>query len=404
MFGKSIKLFSLFGFRVSIDLSWLIILVLVVWSLAGGVFPDQYEGLTWQAYLAMGLAAAAGLFASIVIHELCHSLMARQFGVPMKGITLFIFGGLAEMTDEPRSPGAEFLIAVAGPASSLVVAGVMLGLSLLGGMTGWPGPAVGVLRWVGIINLILVGFNLIPGFPLDGGRVLRSILWKVKGDFRKATHLASKVGAGFGAVLIGLGILALLTGNPIGGMWWILIGLFVRSAAKRGYQQVIIRQMLEGEQVRRFMNDSPVTAPPDVDVETFVQDYVYQHHFKLFPVVEEDQLIGCVTTRQIKDMPRELWSSTTLREIAHHCSDENTVSPDTDAMDALTRMSKSDNSRVMVLDDGRLVGILSLKDLMGFLAMKIELEGEGEDIPADRLRKASSPPAAAREMAEASKE
>jgi Zn-dependent protease len=404
MFGKSIKLFSIFGFRVSIDLSWLIILVLVVWSLAGGVFPEQYEDLTWQAYLAMGLAAAAGLFASIVIHELCHSLMARQFGVPMKGITLFIFGGLAEMTDEPKSPAAEFLIAVAGPASSLVVAGVMLGVALLGGMTGWPGPVVGVLRWVGIINLILVGFNLIPGFPLDGGRVLRSILWKIKGDFRKATHLASKVGAGFGAVLIGLGILALLTGNPIGGMWWILIGLFVRSAAKQGYQQVIIRQMLEGEQVRRFMNDSPVTAPPDIDVETFVQDYVYQHHFKLFPVVDGNNLAGCVTTRQIKDMPRELWSSTTLGEIAHACSEANTVSPDTDAMDALTRMSKADNSRVMVVDDGRLVGILSLKDLMGFLAMKIELEGEAEDVPTDRLRKASRPPAAAREIAEASKE
>jgi len=374
MFGKTVTLFKLLGFSVRIDPSWLVILVLVVWSLAGGVFPAAYEGLHWSVYLTMGLAAALGLFASIVFHELCHSLVARRYGMSMKGITLFIFGGMAEMGDEPPSPKAEGLMAIAGPISSVILAGVFLGLSMGGQALGWPVTVVAVLRWVGIINLILAGFNMIPGFPLDGGRVLRAVLWRLKGDLRKATETASKVGLAFGTGLIVLGFLNLLTLNPLGGLWWILIGMFVRGAARQGYRQVLIREALHGEPVHRFMSTNPVTVSSGASLEELVQDYVYQYHFKMFPVKENGGLSGCVTTREIKEVPRWQWPVRSVAEIARPCSEDNSISADQDAMQALSLMSRKQISRLMVVDGERLAGVLSVKDLFEFLSLKLELE------------------------------
>lgn len=391
MFGKGITLFKLFGFRVRIDLSWLIILVLVVWSLAGGVFPSRYGGFTWQVYLAMGVAAAFGLFASIIFHELCHSLVARRYGMPMKGITLFLFGGVAEMGDEPPSAKAEFMMAIAGPLASVVVAATFLALSWGATAWGWPWFVVGVLRWIGIINVILVGFNLIPGFPLDGGRVLRAVLWHFKRDLRKATQIASRVGAAFGMVLIAFGFLNLLVLNPLGGLWWILIGMFVRGAAKQGYQHVLIRQALHGEPVRRFMSGQPITVAPDLAVDRLVEDYVYQHHHKMFPVTDDGHLAGCVTTREIRQVPREEWAHRTVREIAAPCSSDNTIAADEDAMQALSRMNRNRTSRMLVVEGQRLVGVLSLKDLLEFLSLKIELESEGP-APASRAPRPTRSP------------
>ncbi len=377
MFGRAIKLFTIFGFEVRMDLSWTIILVLVVWSLAGGVFPTQYAGYSQTTYWIMGLAGAAGLFVSIVFHEMWHSIIAQRYGLPMKGITLFLFGGVAEMSDEPPSPKAEFLMAIAGPISSVVLGLAFLGLGLLAGAVGWPTPVAGVLIWLAVLNGILVAFNLIPGFPLDGGRVLRSILWHVKGNLRWATRVASQVGAIFGLVLIGLGVLNLLAGaNPIGGLWWILIGMFIRSAAKQGYQQVLIRQALAGEPVRRFMNDQPVAVSPAMPLSSLVEDYVYRYHFKMFPVVRDDQLVGCVTTRDIREVPREQWDQQTVGDVSHNCSADNTISADEDAMNALQKMNSQKVSRLIVTDNGQLEGILSLKDLLRFLSLKIELEDE----------------------------
>jgi len=374
MFGKTFTLFRMFGFDVRIDVSWLVILVLVVWSLAGGVFPAQYSGMHWSIYLTMGVLAAIGLFASIVLHELCHSLVAQQYGLPMKGITLFIFGGVAEMAEEPPSAKAELLMAVAGPLASLAIAVAFVGAAFMGATLSWPEGIILVLRWIGLINVILVAFNLIPGFPLDGGRVLRAILWHWRGNLRWATRVASQVGAGFGLVLIGLGFLSLLGGNPLGGLWWILIGMFVRAAAKQGYQQVLIRQALHGEPVRRFMSAEPVTVPPDLSVQELVDEFIYRHHFKMFPVVENGALTGCVTTSQVKQVPRHEWSQRMTGEIALPCSEENTIDANSDAMKALATMTRTHASRLVVVDDGKLVGVLALKDLLRFLALKLELE------------------------------
>jgi Zn-dependent protease/CBS domain-containing protein len=377
MFGKRITLFTVFNFAVRIDLSWLVIFALIVWTLSAGVFPGSVPGLRTWLYVIMAVAAAIGLFLSVVTHELAHSLVARRSGLPMNGITLFLLGGVAEMSDEPPSAKAEFWMAIAGPATSLVITGIFLGLSSFGRSLGWSHPVTAVLRWIGYINGILFIFNMIPGYPLDGGRVLRAILWQRKGDLRAATHRASQVGSLFGFVLIGLGIVNLLLLNPLGGLWWILIGFFIRSMAKQSYEQVLIRSTLSGERVSRFMSRSPVTVAPEMTIDDFVENVVYRHHFKLYPVVEGGRLAGCITTREVRELPREEWSRRTIGELAQACSVENTIGPDTDAAKALGQMSRSRISRLIVAEGTQLQGVLSLKDLMQFLSTKLDLEKDG---------------------------
>jgi len=382
MFGKRIELFKLLGFSVRIDLSWLVIALLVTWSLAVGVFPQNFPGWTTTTYWLMGVAGMVGLFVSIVLHELSHSLVARRFGMPMEGITLFIFGGVAEMKDEPPSAKAEFFMAIAGPIASVLIAMVCFGVALVAQMANWGEPVIGVFYWLGLINGVLVLFNMIPAFPLDGGRVLRAALWHWKNDIRKATRITSQLGSGFGILLILTGVfVAIFQRNIIGGIWYALIGMFLRGAAQMSYQQLLIRRALEGEPVRRFMSTDPVTVSPQMTVAQLVDDYIYQHHFKMFPVVDQGRLQGCVTTRDVQQIPREEWERHTVGEIAHACTEENTISIDADAMEALSQMSRTNASRTMVVDaNGDLAGIVALKDLMGFLSLKVELEGE-QNVP-----------------------
>ncbi|MGA1796532.1 MAG: site-2 protease family protein [bacterium] len=373
MFGKKIRLFNLFGFEVGIDLSWIILACLITWTLAEWVFPHYYKGLSPTIYLIMGIAGALGLFASIIFHELLHSLVARRFGLPMKGITLFIFGGVAEMVEEPPSPRAELMMAIAGPLSSICLGLVCLGILFWGRLKGWPIYLNGVISYLAYINLILAAFNLLPAFPLDGGRVLRAILWGWKDNLRWATHTASQIGTAFSFLFMILGVLFVFTGDFIDGIWWFLIGMFLRNASQASYIQVLIRKALEGEKVRRFMNDHPVTVPPSISVDDLVNNYIYRHHFKMFPVEENGRLIGCVTLSQVKEIPEEERSRHTVRELVKGCSSENSISPDEDAIKALTLMSRSRSSRLMVVDDERLVGIISLKDMTKLLSLKMDL-------------------------------
>jgi Zn-dependent protease/CBS domain-containing protein len=374
MFGRSIKLFSLFGFEVKIDMSWLIIAALVSWSLAAGLFPYLYPHFSTETYWLMGLIGALGLFLSVIFHEFCHSLVARRLGLPMKGITLFIFGGVAEMGDEPPSAKVEFLMAIAGPLSSLLIAAVFYLIYIGGRSGGWPLPVNGVIRYLAYINVLLAAFNILPAFPLDGGRVLRSILWGIRNDLRWATRVSATVGSIFGILLIVLGIFQFIGGNFIAGLWWFLIGLFIRGAAQMSYQQVLVRDALRGEPVRRFMNPNLITAPSSITLERLVEDYIYRYHFKMFPVLDNGNLLGCVTTRQIKEVPRENWSQETVGELASRCSLENTISSETDAVKALAMMNKTGNSRLLVVEGTKLVGVLTLRDLMKFLSLKVELE------------------------------
>jgi Zn-dependent protease/predicted transcriptional regulator len=374
MFGRGVTLIKLFGFEVKIDFSWLLLGLLITWTLAQGLFPHFYEGYSTLTYWLMGVAGALGLLVSIVFHELWHSLVARRFGLPMRGITLFIFGGVAEMTEEPSSPKVEFFMAVAGPISSVVLGLGLFGIAFLGDSLGWPQPVTGVINYLALLNLILAGFNLIPAFPLDGGRVLRSVLWGWKDNIRWATQLSSKIGGGFGIALIIVGLLEVITGNFVGGIWMFLIGMFIRGASQTAYKQLILRRSLEGEKVRRFMKSEPVTVSPSLSIEDLVEDYIYKHHYKMYPVVEGGKLIGCVTINQVKEIPKEERDKRKVAELAQSCSEKNTIGPDEDAMQALSIMRKNRASRLMVAEDGKLVGMISLKDMMGLLSLKIDLE------------------------------
>ena len=374
MFGKTVTLFRIFGFEVKVDWSWLILGALIVWSLATGLFPGWYKGLERSDYWIMGVAGAVGLFLSIVFHELWHSLIARRFGLNMRGITLFLFGGVSEMADEPPSPKAEFFLAVAGPLSSVGLAAALLATSYFLRGHGPMIPVTGVLNYLGVLNLVLAGFNLIPAFPLDGGRVLRAVLWGTWNDIRRATRGASSIGAGLGAGLMFLGVVQFFMGRSVGGIWTFVIGMFVRSTARSSYRQLVFRRALEGVPVKKFMVADAVTVVPATSVEKLVEDYVYKYHFKMYPVVEGGKLAGCVTIDQVKDLPREAWAAHEVGELARACSAENTIGPDEDVLKALALMQRTGRSRLMVADGDKLAGVISLKDIMGYIALKLDLE------------------------------
>lgn len=388
MFGRRWRLFRLCGIPVALDASWLIILALLTFSIASlfpalmrEYFSEAAPALPPLAYWFMGLIAALAFFGCILLHELGHAIMARSRGMPIRGITLFLFGGVAELEDEPSSAATEFLMAIAGPIVSVILG---VGFALLawagyyGGMTP---PAVMILGYLAFINLLVLAFNLVPAFPLDGGRVLRSILWGATGDLRRATFWASRAGQAFAWLLIAWGVMQFFMGNWLGGIWTGLIGLFLNNAAQGSYQQVLIRQALQGEPVRRFMNSEPIVVPPSLNLLRWVEDFVYRYHHKTFPVVSDGHLEGCISTQALAGIPRGQWDQHTIGEVMRHDLQTITIPPDADALDALGRMRRTGSSRLLVVERDRLVGMVSLKDLLRFLSLKIELEDTGPGAP-----------------------
>ncbi|MDH3756203.1 MAG: site-2 protease family protein [Gammaproteobacteria bacterium] len=375
---RSFHLFTLFGFEVKLDLSWLLLALLISWSMGAGWFPSRYPELSVHLYAWMGVAVAVGVFFSIVFHEFSHSIVARHYGMPIRGITLFIFGGVAEMESEPPDPKAEFLMAIAGPISSFLLAALLWGSAAIAQGAAWPQPVIGVLSTLAVINFTVAVFNLVPAFPLDGGRVLRAALWHWRRDLHEATFISSRIGRGFGTALMILGVVAIVGGNLIGGMWWFLIGLFVRGAASSSYQQLVLKDMVEGQPVRRFMRSGPVTVAPSLSVEEWVEEYVYRHHYKMYPVLDGSRLLGCVTVDSLQGIRRDDWSSTRVADLMESRSASNTVDAGTDTMALLTDILKpGGRSRFMVVEDDRLVGVIALKDLLEIIALKLQIESPG---------------------------
>lgn len=377
MFGRGISLFTLAGFEVKLDWSWVFIALLIAWSLAHGYFPAVYEGLPAIAYWGMGLAGLAGLAISIVLHELAHSLVARRYGLRISSITLFVFGGIAQMEDEPSRPKAEFMMAIAGPVASLLIALAFYLMLVVAYLTGASEIVTGVLRYLVFLNVVLALFNIVPAFPLDGGRVLRSGLWWWLGDIRRATRWAARSGVVLSAALMALGIISVLSGAFLQGIWWVLIAMFIYGAAQSSETQLAVRQALRGEPVERFMTPSPITVTPDISVRELVDDYIYRHHHSLFPVTDGDRLVGCVSARDVKSVEREDWQRRSVRDILSACAPDNTIDAGDDAMEAFGRMQRNGRGRLMVTRGDRLVGILALSDLMKLLSLRLDLEGRG---------------------------
>ncbi len=374
MFNRRMELLRIFGFSIKVDLSWLLIFLLITWSLATGFFPLQFGGLPAWQYWVLGAAGAMALFFSVALHELSHSLVARAFGLEIRGITLFFFGGVSEMEDEPADTKTELLVGLAGPASSLVLGIFFLAVTWGVRATGWTNPIVGLLGYIALMNLLLAAFNMLPGFPLDGGRVLRAVLWWWRKDRRWATRVATQAGRAMGMALIILGGVSAVFGNVVGGVWLVLIGLFLRFIAGSAYRDTLVRDALRGEKVSRFTRTEPAVVPASITVEQLVEDYVYKYHHKLYPVIDGETLLGCVRIERVSGLSRGERPVRLVSDLIEPCSEANTVHPDDDAAKALALIDRERSGRVMVVNGERhLLGVVTMENLLAFVALKMEL-------------------------------
>jgi Zn-dependent protease/CBS domain-containing protein len=383
--GGGLRLGTAFGVPIHVDWSLLIIFLLIAVNLALGLFPAWHP--EWSAALTWGVALAAAVlfFASVLAHELSHAVVARWRGIPVSSITLFIFGGVAHMEDEPKSPKDEFLMAAVGPLVSVVIgvlatlaAYALAGDALARVDPNEPGlamhaigPLATLLLWLGPVNVVLGLFNLVPGFPLDGGRVARSIAWWATGDLVKATRWAAGAGRVFAWVLMGIGVVELLTGDAVQGVWLLLIGWFLNNAAQMSYAQVLVQRALDDVPVTRIMYTRVGTLTADVSVEAFVRDYLLATDQECWPVVDDDgRLLGLVTMDDVRRVSQVRWSVTLVSEIMTPADELDVLPPSANAERALRLLSRRDVEQVPVIGGGRVLGFVRRRDLVRWMSLQ----------------------------------
>jgi Zn-dependent protease/CBS domain-containing protein len=365
--NPSVELGRIAGIRIGVNWSWLVVFALIVWSLAVGVFPSQNPGLSDGTYIAMALAAALVFFASLLLHELGHARQARREGMEIEGITLWLFGGVAQFKGAFPSAGAEFRIAIAGPLVSL---GLGILFVLLAVFAGLPNAVDGVVAWLGYINLTLLVFNLLPALPLDGGRVLRSALWYFRGDLAWATRVAADVGRAFGFLFIATGIALLIFQGSFSGAWLAFIGWFLLQAATAEARYVATRQALDGLRVRDLMVRDPATVEADLTLGQFMDDVARSHRYTTYPVLEDGRPVGLLAFRSVAAVPRDEWNTRRVRASMIPRERVPLLDEDEPAVDALAELSASDVNRGLVVDDGHLAGFLSITDLARALEVR----------------------------------
>ena len=372
---RGLSLLRVGGIQIIIDYSWFVIFFLVIYSMTEVYFLQTQGRYSTPEYWIMGLAAATLLFVSVLVHELAHSFVALRHGVEVVSIRLFIFGGVAQIASEPKSGRHEFLIALAGPVASMILACFFGGIYYLFSLLWSPSSALGVIAGcLALANAGLALFNLIPGFPLDGGRILRAILWDRWNDTGRATKVVSQIGNVFALLLIALGVVQfLLAKNLISGLWFIFIGLFMKQSALGSYQAVVLREALAGVKVRQIKTENVVAVDWLASLEELVRDYIYRHQFTHFPVFNRDELLGMVSLAQVKDVPKDLWPFKQVRDIMAPIDDVPSLKPNDDATEALSRMVSDDLGRMPVIEDGRLVGIVSRRDILNLFKIKSDL-------------------------------
>lgn len=377
------RLGTAFGVEIRVDWSLLVIFALITVNLGAGVFPSWHP--EWGAGLCWGVALAAAIlfFASVLAHELSHAVVARARGIPVSRITLFLFGGVAHMEDEPKSPKDELLMAAVGPVVSLAIGGLailaawLMASSAIEALPDRPeaalaavGPVATLLLWLGPVNVLLGLFNLVPGFPLDGGRVARSILWWATGDVLKATRWATGLGRAFAWILMGIGVLQLFAGLFVQGLWLLLIGWFLNNAAQMSYSQLLVRRALEHVPVSRIMFTHVAALAPEVSVESFVRDHLLVGDQQAFPVLAEGRLQGLVTVEDVRRVPQERWPVTLVGDIMTPADELATLPPQADAEEAMNLLTRRDVEQLPVLEDGRVVGLVRRRDLIRWLALQ----------------------------------
>lgn len=364
MFGMpSIRIGRLFGIPLEVNPTWFVVFFLVVLSLSFGYFPEAFPDRSAAVNVVSGIVTALAFFASIVLHETSHSLVARAGGIRISRITLFVFGGVAQMDEEPRTPGREFVMAIAGPAMSMLISAVswlaFTGLRAAGASDVWWAP----IQYLAVINLSVGVFNLLPGFPLDGGRVLRSILWGATGDLLKATRWASSAGQFIGFSFVALAVLGVWRTGNLSYVWLGLIGWFLSSLAASAYHQQLVKSRFDKVPVSAAMSGPPVVAPGDIDLERMVDQYVFGERHSRYPVQVGGQIVGLVSLGQIKGVPKSRWPSTLVADIADRDLSRLLVSADAPLENAMQRLGPDGPGALLAVDDGRLVGIVTRADL-----------------------------------------
>jgi Zn-dependent protease/predicted transcriptional regulator len=368
----AVNTFSIQGIRIRIDQSWFIAFFLFAWTLSSGYFPLQVPDYSAFTYWIAGTISSLGLFTCVLLHELSHCFAARRLGVEVRQITLFIFGGVSEMAQSNSStPKAEFITTIAGPLSSLVLGLIFVTIAYL-----VKGSAdrivVEVIHYLYYVNFLLAAFNLIPGFPLDGGRVLRSYLWHRSGDLGKATRSAARVGQIFATTLMAMGLLSVLAMHIIPGVWLLLIGLFLKSSAENEYRSFELRVGLQDMKVRSIMTP-PVSVNTSITISDFVNDYVFHYHYRVFPVLELNRFVGMIDVRSIKGVPPNDWPTT---KIGPYLSDPSTycvLDPELDATDALRLLMTQNVSKGLVVRNGTLLGLITRSDLFKLISLKRDI-------------------------------
>lgn len=359
-------IFRIWGIPVRVHVSWLVIFGLIAWSLSVGYFPERLPDLPLLAHWASGLLAALLLFVSVLLHELSHSVVARRCGIPVSGITLHVFGGVSQLEREPERPGVEIAVAVVGPLTSFAIAAVV---ALAYALLGPPEAPAAIMRYLVLVNVLVGAFNLVPGFPLDGGRLLRALLWKVKGDLAWASRMASLAGSVFAFLLIGAGVFRALSGEFLGGLWFVLIGLFLRQAAEGSYQQLLLQRVLGRLSVRDAMTSEVIHVPTDLSVAHLVEEFFWAHHVSSFPVLDGGRVVGIISLRQLKEVPRERWAETPVRDLMLPLAGPLMATPGDSLWEAFEKLSRNGLGRLAVVEDGRLVGYLSMKDVIHLIAV-----------------------------------
>ncbi len=374
--NDSITLGRIAGIRVGVNWSWIVVFALIVWTLSESIFPRMNEGLSDGTYLGMAIAAALLFFVSLLMHEYGHALVARREGMEIEGITLWLFGGVARFKGMFPSAGAEFRIAIAGPVVSLALGCLFV---LFAWLARAPEAVDAAAAWLGYINLTLLVFNLLPALPLDGGRVLRSVLWAARHDFAWATRIAARVGRAFGYLFIAVGLAFLFFQGAFSGAWLAFIGWFLLQAAGAEDRYLLARQALAGLRVRNLMVRDPVTAKPDMTLGDFMDELVSQRRYTTYPVVEDGRAVGLLPFRCVAEVPRREWDTRLVRDCMIPRDRVPVVGETDDLIDAAAELASSDVNRALVLDGDRLVGLLSVTDVARALQVR---QLRGRPIPA----------------------
>ena len=361
-FGKA------FGIPLRLHYSWFIVFALVTWALTVGYFPQVYPHWSTATAIVAGLLTSLLFFGSVLAHELAHSLVAQAAGIRIHSITLFIFGGVSQMAEEPGRPQVEFRMALAGPATSLVIGGTFLALYFF--LKDIPEFVRAMSFWLGWINLVLAGFNLIPGFPLDGGRVLRSLLWWHSGRLLSATRTASNIGRGVGYLFIFIGIGLIFYGSWLNGLWLAFIGWFLENAAATSYRQLALMDMLKGHTASELMTREWPAVPPHLTVQQLVHEQIFTSGRRSFPVVDADKIVGLVTIHDVKSVPKEQWTYKTVSDIMTPASKLKSVEPNDDLGKVFRILTEHNVNQVPVIKNGNLLGMIARDSLLTFISIR----------------------------------